>query len=164
MLDQNDLLAIGALLKQTQDSILEKMDQRMDGIDRRFEAIEARLDAMDRRFEAIEARLEEMDRRFEAIEARLDAMDQRFEEMDQRFAAMDQVMKEMDDKIEHRTVFLLDEIERRTNKRFEMIMENLRILNEAYAVDRLERNNFDMLLTRHEALEGRVDRLEKMVM
>lgn len=164
MLDQNDLLAIGALLKQTQDSILEKMDQRMDGIDRRFEAIEARLDAMDRRFEAIEARLEEMDRRFEAIEARLDAMDQRFEEMDQRFAAMDQAMKEMDDKIEHRTVFLLDEIERRTNKRFEMIMENLRILNEAYAVDRLERNNFDMLLTRHEALEGRVDRLEKMVM
>ena len=140
-------------------------------MDRRFEAIEARLDAMDRRFEAIEARLdamdqrfEEMDRRFEAIEARLDAMDQRFEEMDQRFAAMDQAMKEMDDKIEHRTVFLLDEIERRTNKRFEMIMENLRILNEAYAVDRLERNNFDMLLTRHEALEGRVDRLEKMVM
>ena len=35
--------------------------QKLDGVDRRFDAVEARLDGMDRRFEAVEARLDALD-------------------------------------------------------------------------------------------------------
>ena len=45
--------------------------QKLDGVDRRFDAVEARLDGMDRRFDAVEARLDAMDTRLDALDTGL---------------------------------------------------------------------------------------------
>ncbi len=199
MLDQNDLSAIGALLKHTQDAMMEQigekfsaMDKRMDTLEQKMEnleqkmdAIEQRMDAIEQRMDAIEQRMDAIEQRMDAIEQRMDAVEQRLDTVEQRLDTVESRLEQteskleaaehqmasaslkisgLDDKIDHRTIFLVEEIERRTNGRFEAIMANLKMLNEAYAVRRLESENLNLLLKSHEALEARVDRLEQIVM
>lgn len=49
-------------------------EERLDGMDARFDGIDARLDRMDERFDGIDARLDGMDTRFDGIDVRLDEM------------------------------------------------------------------------------------------
>ena len=192
MLDQNDLSAIGALLKHTQDAMMEQigekfsaMDKRMDTLEQKMENLEQKMDAIEQRMDAIEQRMDAIEQRMDAIEQRMDAVEQRLDTVEQRLDTVESRLEQteskleaaehqmasaslkisgLDDKIDHRTIFLVEEIERRTNGRFEAIMANLKMLNEVYAVRRLESEKLNLLLKSHEALEARVDRLEQIVM
>ena len=178
MLDQNDLSAIGALLKHTQDAMMEQigekfsaMDKRMDTLEQKMENLEQKMDAIEQRMDAIEQRMDAVEQRLDTVEQRLDTVESRLEQTESKLEAAEHQMASaslkisgLDDKIDHRTIFLVEEIERRTNGRFEAIMANLKMLNEAYAVRRLESENLNLLLKSHEALEARVDRLEQIVM
>ena len=143
MLDQNDLSAIGALLKHTQDAMMEQIGEKFSAMDKRMDTLEQKM---------------------ENLEQKMDAIEQRMDTAEHQMASASLKISGLDDKIDHRTIFLVEEIERRTNGRFEAIMANLKMLNEAYAVRRLESENLNLLLKSHEALEARVDRLEQIVM
>ena len=171
MLDQNDLSAIGALLKHTQDAMMEQigekfsaMDKRMDTLEQKMENLEQKMDAIEQRMDAIEQRMDAVEQRLDTVESRLEQTESKLEAAEHQMASASLKISGLDDKIDHRTIFLVEEIERRTNGRFEAIMANLKMLNEAYAVRRLESENLNLLLKSHEALEARVDRLEQIVM
>ena len=81
-------------LEQRVTHLDEKIDRRLDPVDRRFEALDQK---MDHRFDAVDGRFEvleqEMDHRFDAVDRRFEVLDQK---MDRRFDALD---KKIDTKI-----------------------------------------------------------------
>ena len=66
--------------KETKD-MFNLILQKLDGMDKRFDAMDVRLDGMDKRFDAMGVRLDGMDKRFDAMDARLDIMDEKIDAM-----------------------------------------------------------------------------------
>ncbi|WP_073845064.1 hypothetical protein [Amycolatopsis sp. CB00013] len=50
----------------------QRLGDRLDGMDKRFDSIDNRLDTIDRRFDAVDDRLDAMDQRFNDIDEQLD--------------------------------------------------------------------------------------------
>lgn len=50
----------------------------------RFDAIDVRFEGVDRRFDAIDIRFEGVDRRFDSIDERLESVNRRFDETDRK--------------------------------------------------------------------------------
>ena len=62
----------------------KQMNERLDGMDARFDGIDKRLDGMDARFDGIDKRLDGMDARFDGIDKRLDGIDNRLDKIETR--------------------------------------------------------------------------------
>ncbi|QDQ02548.1 hypothetical protein FOH38_19955 [Lysinibacillus fusiformis] len=56
------------LLRSVLKEELEPVNQRLDGMDKRFDGMEQRLDGMDKRFDGMEQRLDGIDRRLDKME------------------------------------------------------------------------------------------------
>ena len=90
--------------------ILYRIEAKLEGHDRRFDAIDERFEGIDRRFEAMDGRLAAMDRRFDGLDRRLDELDVflvgefntvygHFEQMDTRLAKLELLMEQQRDDI-----------------------------------------------------------------
>ena len=76
--------------EMTLNQLANKMDQRFDGLEKRFEGIDQQFVGIEKRFEGIDQRFDGMDQRFDGMEKRFGEMDQRFDGMEKRFGEMDQ--------------------------------------------------------------------------
>ena len=74
--------------------------QKLDSMDKRFDAIEQRLDNHDKRFDAIEQRLDSHDKRFDAIDKKFESIDKKFESIDTKFDSIDTKFDSVDKKFE----------------------------------------------------------------
>ncbi len=67
------------------DRFVAATNNRLDGIDARFDKVDARLDGIDTRFDKVDARLDGIDTRFEKVDARFDGVDARLDGHDLMF-------------------------------------------------------------------------------
>ena len=74
--------------------------QKLDSMDKRFDAIEQRLDNHDKRFDAIEQRLDSHDKRFDAIDKKFESIDKNFKSIDTKFDSIDTKFDSVDKKFE----------------------------------------------------------------
>ena len=82
------------------DERLDKMDERLDKVDERLDGIDGRLDKMDERFDGIDERLDKVDERLDGIDERLDKVDERLDKMDERLDGMDRRFDGVDERFE----------------------------------------------------------------
>ncbi|WP_102261224.1 hypothetical protein [Mesobacillus jeotgali] len=71
------------------EKILNKILDRLDSMDKRFDSVDARFDAVDKRFDSVDARFDAVDERFDYVDTRFDAVDERFFAVDNRFESME---------------------------------------------------------------------------
>ena len=77
----------------TLNQLANKMDQRFDGLEKRFEGI-------DQQFVGIEKRFEGIDQRFDGMDQRFDGMEKRFGEMDQQFVGIEKRLGNVENKVD----------------------------------------------------------------
>ncbi len=70
-------------------SDIDRLDLRLDQIDKRLDQIDVRFDQVDKRFEQFDGRFGQVDKRFEQIDGRFGQVDKRFEQFDGRFDQID---------------------------------------------------------------------------
>ena len=79
--------------EMTLNQLANKMDQRFDGLEKRFEGI-------DQQFVGIEKRFEGIDQRFDGMDQRFDGMEKRFGEMDQQFVGIEKRLGNVENKVD----------------------------------------------------------------
>ena len=141
------------------DKRFDAMDVRLDGMDKRFDAMGVRLDGMDKRFDAMDARLDGMDKRFDAMDVRLDGMDKRFDAMDERLDIMDEKIDAMNTELRYVRVRLENEIAENIKRVAEGHMDLSRNLYEAMK----PQTEIEMLVIRVNSLETKVRDLQHKV-
>ena len=141
------------------DKRFDAMDVRLDGMDKRFDAMGVRLDGMDKRFDAMDARLDGMDKRFDAMDVRLDGMDKRFDAMDERLDIMDEKIDAMNTELRYVRVRLENEIAENIKRVAEGHMDLSRNLHEAMK----PQTEIEMLVIRVNSLETKVRDLQHKV-
>ena len=141
------------------DKRFDAMGVRLDGMDKRFDAMDARLDGMDKRFDAMGVRLDGMDKRFDAMDARLDGMDKRFDAMDERLDIMDEKIDAMNTELRYVRVRLENEIAENIKRVAEGHMDLSRNLHEAMK----PQTEIEMLVIRVNSLETKVRDLQHKV-
>ena len=141
------------------DKRFDAMDVRLDGMDKRFDAMDVRLDGMDKRFDAMGVRLDGMDKRFDAMDARLDGMDKRFDAMDERLDIMDEKIDAMNTELRYVRVRLENEIAENIKRVAEGHMDLSRNLHEAMK----PQTEIEMLVIRVNSLETKVRDLQHKV-
>ena len=141
------------------DKRFDAMDVRLDGMDKRFDAMGVRLDGMDKRFDAMDVRLDGMDKRFDAMDARLDGMDKRFDAMDERLDIMDEKIDAMNTELRYVRVRLENEIAENIKRVAEGHMDLSRNLHEAMK----PQTEIEMLVIRVNSLETKVRDLQHKV-
>ena len=141
------------------DKRFDAMDVRLDGMDKRFDAMDVRLDGMDKRFNAMGVRLDGMDKRFDAMDARLDGMDKRFDAMDERLDIMDEKIDAMNTELRYVRVRLENEIAENIKRVAEGHMDLSRNLHEAMK----PQTEIEMLVIRVNSLETKVRDLQHKV-
>ena len=141
------------------DKRFDAMDVRLDGMDKRFDAMGVRLDGMDKRFDAMDARLDGMDKRFDAMGVRLDGMDKRFDAMDERLDIMDEKIDAMNTELRYVRVRLENEIAENIKRVAEGHMDLSRNLHEAMK----PQTEIEMLVIRVNSLETKVRDLQHKV-
>ena len=141
------------------DKRFDAMDVRLDGMDKRFDAMGVRLDGMDKRFDAMGVRLDGMDKRFDAMDARLDGMDKRFDAMDERLDIMDEKIDAMNTELRYVRVRLENEIAENIKRVAEGHMDLSRNLHEAMK----PQTEIEMLVIRVNSLETKVRDLQHKV-
>ena len=143
MLDQNDLMAIGALM----DGKLQKLEASMDA---KLQKIDAKVERLDKKVESLDKKVESLDKKVESLDSRMTTLSKR----------VDRNYRILDKKIDARTDFLLDEINRVLVHKLDRIWNNLQVLNEGYAVQQIEHKNMTMMVEQLVDLKKRVERLE----
>lgn len=145
---------------------LDKMDERLDGIDERldkmderFDGIDKRLDGMDRRFDGIDERLDGMDRRFDGIDERFEGVDERFEGMDKRFDGLTLLVTENSRRLKNIELTLENEITPNIMRVAEAHLDLSRKLDDALKIDREK----EMMVLKINILDGEVRRLKERV-
>jgi predicted nuclease with TOPRIM domain len=73
----------------------DRLEERFDGIDRRFDEIDGKFIEVDRRFDEIDGKFIEVDRRFDEIDRRFDEVYRRFGLMDKRFDRLEDVVADL---------------------------------------------------------------------
>ena len=141
------------------DKRFDAMDVRLDGMDKRFDAMDVRLDGMDKRFDAMGVRLDGMDKRFDAMDVRLDGMDKRFDAMDVRLDIMDEKIDAMNTELRYVRVRLENEIAENIKRVAEGHMDLSRNLHEAMK----PQTEIEMLVIRVNSLETKVRDLQHKV-
>ena len=144
--------------KETKD-MFNLILQKLDGMDKRFDAMDVRLDGMDKRFDAMGVRLDGMDKRFDAMDARLDGMDKRFDAMDERLDIMDEKIDAMNTELRYVRVRLENEIAENIKRVAEGHMDLSRNLHEAMK----PQTEIEMLVIRVNSLETKVRDLQHKV-
>ena len=144
--------------KETKD-MFNLILQKLDGMDKRFDAMDVRLDGMDKRFDAMDARLDGMDKRFDAMDVRLDGMDKRFDAMDERLDIMDEKIDAMNTELRYVRVRLENEIAENIKRVAEGHMDLSRNLHEAMK----PQTEIEMLVIRVNSLETKVRDLQHKV-
>jgi len=76
-----------------------EMNNRFDGVDKRFNDVDARLGGMDKRFDDVDGRLNSMDKRFDDVDGRLNSMDKRFDDVDGRLNSIDKRFNDVDSRL-----------------------------------------------------------------
>ncbi|WP_107949007.1 hypothetical protein [Lysinibacillus parviboronicapiens] len=112
------------LLRSVLKEELGPVNQRLDGMDKRFDGMEQRLDGMDKRFDGMEQRLDGMDKRFDGMEHRLDGIDQRLDKIEDEVQevklGLDKLQKNIVENLGQFTEKIANQVEDRTgalNKR-----------------------------------------------
>ena len=144
--------------KETKD-MFNLILQKLDGMDKRFDAMDVRLDGMDKRFDAMDVRLDGMDKRFDAMGVRLDGMDKRFDAMDVRLDIMDEKIDAMNTELRYVRVRLENEIAENIKRVAEGHMDLSRNLHEAMK----PQTEIEMLVIRVNSLETKVRDLQQKV-
>ena len=144
--------------KETKD-MFNLILQKLDGMDKRFDAMDVRLDGMDKRFDAMDVRLDGMDKRFDAMGVRLDGMDKRFDAMDVRLDIMDEKIDAMNTELRYVRVRLENEIAENIKRVAEGHMDLSRNLHEAMK----PQTEIEMLVIRVNSLETKVRDLQHKV-
>ena len=124
--------------------------QKLDAMDKRFDAIEQKLDSHDKRFDAIEQRLDNHDKRFDAIEQRLDSHDKKFEEL---YNVQTEILNRQDDmskditsiklKIENEispSIKMLSEMQLENSHRLVNLENDVQKITDNLAIDEVLRN------------------------
>ena len=124
-----------------------------------FNLILQKLDGMDKRFDAMGVRLDGMDKRFDAMDARLDGMDKRFDAMDERLDIMDEKIDAMNTELRYVRVRLENEIAENIKRVAEGHMDLSRNLHEAMK----PQTEIEMLVIRVNSLETKVRDLQHKV-
>ncbi|HIV90244.1 MAG TPA: hypothetical protein H9744_00950 [Candidatus Eisenbergiella stercoravium] len=124
-----------------------------------FNLILQKLDGMDKRFDAMDVRLDGMDKRFDAMDARLDGMDKRFDAMDERLDIMDEKIDAMNTELRYVRVRLENEIAENIKRVAEGHMDLSRNLHEAMK----PQTEIEMLVIRVNSLETKVRDLQHKV-
>ena len=144
--------------KETKD-MFNLILQKLDGMDKRFDAMDVRLDGMDKRFDVMGVRLDGMDKRFDAMDVRLDGMDKRFDAMDERLDIMDEKIDAMNTELRYVRVRLENEIAENIKRVAEGHMDLSRNLHEAMK----PQTEIEMLVIRVNSLETKVRDLQHKV-
>ena len=124
-----------------------------------FNLILQKLDGMDKRFDAMDVRLDGMDKRFDAMGVRLDGMDKRFDAMDERLDIMDEKIDAMNTELRYVRVRLKNEIAENIKRVAEGHMDLSRNLHEAMK----PQTEIEMLVIRVNSLETKVRDLQHKV-
>ena len=124
-----------------------------------FNLILQKLDGMDKRFDAMDVRLDGMDKRFDAMGVRLDGMDKRFDAMDERLDIMDEKIDAMNTELRYVRVRLENEIAENIKRVAEGHMDLSRNLHEAMK----PQTEIEMLVIRVNSLETKVRDLQHKV-
>ena len=77
------------------DKRFDAIEQRLDNHDKRFDAIEQRLDSHDKRFDAIDKKFESIDKNFKSIDTKFDSIDTKFDSIDTKFDSVDKKFEEL---------------------------------------------------------------------
>ena len=124
-----------------------------------FNLILQKLDGMDKRFDAMDVRLDGMDKKFDAMGVRLDGMDKRFDAMDERLDIMDEKIDAMNTELRYVRVRLENEIAENIKRVAEGHMDLSRNLHEAMK----PQTEIEMLVIRVNSLETKVRDLQHKV-
>ena len=143
MLDQKDLVAIRAIMKEEIAESEKKMEVM---VDTRLAESEKKMEVM------MDTRLAESEKKMEVM------MDTRLAESEKKMEVM------VDTRLAESENLILEEMERTRNileKNIDKVQKNLDELNQYYRITKLENDNTALLLKMIDELTRRVEELEK---
>lgn len=146
---------------------LGQLDQRIDGLETKFDGFEQRLsgleikfDGFEERFNGLETQFDGFEKRFSSLETKFNGFEERFNELETSFDGFQEQMSHMKIQLDHMQI-QLDRIEHAQN---DDVIGHLRMLNTK-AVQRLDQheNRIDLLNERLHHTEAEVRQLQKQL-
>ena len=110
VLTNSDLLAISRLLDQKVGRRLDRLEEKVEQLDKRLTSVEEKVDRLDKRLTSVEEKMEQLDKRLTSVEEKVGQLDKRLTSVEEKMVQHGKSMRTLNHKIRHMEILTENDI------------------------------------------------------